>query len=123
MSLFKFAHSKGILLYTFQKCACKDKAKRQKVGVQAGRKAIASANNTSFLYDIVVREDQANDGLNRQESISALQELNPKLTRIQAQRYLDRTFLKMNVGKVKKRLVKAQQTITKRSQIMVAQKY
>ena len=123
LSLFKLAHYKGILPYTFQKYACKDKAKRQKDGVQAGRKSIISDNNTAFLAGIFVRADRSNDGLTRQEFISTLQELNPKLTCIQAQQYFNQTLFKNNAGKVKKRLVKAQRTTMKRSQIMVAQKY
>ena len=85
LSLFKFAHSKGIFPYTFQNYACKYEAKRRNVGVQDGQKAIVSANNTAFLADIVVRADRANDGLTRQASVSTLQELDPNLTRIQAQ--------------------------------------
>ena len=123
LSLFKLAHYKGILPYTFQKYACKDKAKRQKDGVQAGRKSIISDNNTAFLAGIFFRVDRENDGLTLRESISTLQYLEPKLTHIQAQQYFDQTFFKKNAGKVKKRLAKAQQTTTKRSQITVAHKY
>ena len=108
LSLLKFAHSKGISPYTFQKYACKDKAKCQKFGVQAGWKAIVSANNTDFLSCIVVPADRANDGLTRQGSISSLQELETNVTHIQAQKYFEETFFKRNVGKMKKSPVKAQ---------------
>ena len=91
--------------------------------MQAGRKSIVSSNNIDFLADIVVRADQANDGLTRKESISTLQELYPKLTCIQAQQYFDRKFFKNNASEVKKRLVKAQQIMTKWIQITVDQKY
>ena len=76
--------------------------------MQAGRESIVSPNNIAFLAGIVVHADLVNDGLTHQESISTLQELDPKLTRIQAQRYFYQTFFKKNAGKVKKRLVKAQ---------------
>ena len=115
LSLFKFAHSKRILPYTFQKYAFKDKEKRLKVVVQDRRKSIVSTNNTDFLSDMVVRADRANDRITHQESISTLQELEPKLTHIQSKRYFVQTFFKNNAGKVKKRLVKAQQTTTKHS--------
>ena len=115
LSLLKFAHSKGISPYTFQNYVCKDEVKRRKVDVQAGRKSIVSANNTDFLADVFVRTDQANDGLTCQESISTLQDIDPKLTLIQAQRYFGRTFFKKNIIKVNKRLIKAQWTTVKRS--------
>ena len=107
LSLFKFAHSKGILTYTFQKYGCKDKAKRKKVDVQARRKSIVSANNTYFLARIVVCAEWANYGLTCQDSISTLQELDPKLTWIQTQQYFNWKFFKKNAVKVKERLVKA----------------
>ena len=53
--------------------------------MQSGRRDIISSNNTAFLADIFVRADRANDGLTRQASVSTLQELDPNLTRIQAQ--------------------------------------
>ena len=108
LSIFKFAHSKGISPYIFQKYVFKDKVKRQKAGVKSGWKAIVSANNTAFISDIVVRADQSNYGLARQESISTLQYIEPKLTHIQAQKQFDQTFFKNNAFKVKKRIVKAQ---------------
>ena len=123
LSIFKFSHSKGISPYTFQKYACKDKVKRGKVGVQDGRKAIVSTKNTDLLANIVVRAERANGGLARQESISTLQDLDPKLTRIQAQRYFNLTFFKKNAGKVKKRIVKLQLTSKTRNQITAAQQY
>ena len=123
LSLFKFAHYKDILPYTFQNYACKDKEKRQKVGMQVGQKAIVSFNTTALLADIIFCAERDNDGLTRQEPISTLQELEPNLTWIQAQQYSDRTFFNNNTGKVNKRLVKAQQTMTKCIEIMVSQQY
>ena len=84
---------------------------------------VVSGENTSFLGDVVVRCDQANNGLTRQEAISTLQELEPDLSRKQATNFFNRTFFQKNKGKVKKNLVKAQKTTTKRSQITVAQQY
>ena len=123
LSLFKFTHSKGILSYTFQKYSFKDKAKRRKVGVQSGQRAIVSSNNIALLTDIIVREYRENDGLNLQYSILTLQDIDPKLTCIQTQWYLDQTFFKNNSGSLKKSLVKAQRTTTKHIKITVSQKY
>ena len=64
-----------------------------------------------------------NDVITPQESISTIQELEPKLNLIQIQLYFDQTFMNNNADKVKKRLVKVQLTTAKYSQIMVAQQY
>ena len=121
LSIAKFAGSKGINPSTLYKYGRKEKSKRHKIGKQVGRMPVVSGENTSFLGDVVVRCDRANNGLTRQEAISTLQELEPDLSRKQATNFFNRTFFQKNKGKVKKNLVKAQKTTTKRSQITVAQ--
>ena len=76
-----------------------------------------------FTSAIVVHMKRLNDVITPQESISTIQELEPKLNLIQIQLYFDQTFMNNNADKVKKRLVKVQLTTAKYSQIMVAQQY
>ena len=75
------------------------------------------------MSDVAIHADHVNNGITRQEAISHLRELQPQLSRTQAENYFQRTFFKHHKGKIKKKTVVAQRTTTKRSAIAVAQQF
>ena len=65
----EFAASRHIPHQTFQRYATADLSKRQKLGCQAGRKALVKRTNAEFIIQHTVRHDRANTGRQVREII------------------------------------------------------
>jgi hypothetical protein len=80
---------------------CDDNTKRKKLGVLMGRQPLLNHRNHDFVRNVLARQDRANEGLNVQEAIDLVQELDPKLSQQQARFHLSHTLLKGNNSIVK----------------------
>jgi hypothetical protein len=72
---------------------------------------------------MLARQDRENEGLNVQEAIELIQELDPNISQEQARFHLSHTFIKGDTSIVKTKSVVAQYTTTKCINIMMPQQY
>jgi hypothetical protein len=90
-----------------------------------GKKKWFTNDNAKFFGCVLARADQENDGLSSKEAVDMIQELQPDLTRVGAQRQIQRYVLPVNsqllvLEKCKR---KVQATTSNRTNINTAQQY
>ena len=114
---------RGAPLTTFREYSLDDKLKRKPIETTHGRSPIFDKKISDFLCQMVIWKDRANQGMIPDEVIAHMQRLNPLLTLEQCTNHFRRTFKKRHKGILKTRVVKAQKTSLRRSQITVEQQY
>eukprot|EP00966_Prymnesium_polylepis_P152788 3529223-Prymnesium_polylepis.1 len=122
MTFTRFCQIVDIPYPTLAPYVCKDKSKRKVLGCSVGRKALVPPDTEQFAVDVLRRKDRANDGMSRREGIDMLQDLQPVLSRKQAEHQFDSNVR----GKHKDELtgiVKASATTEKRCAITVPQQF
>jgi hypothetical protein len=77
----------------------------------------------TFVVDVIVRKDHANEGLSMADALGMIQDVLPKLTHRQAYNLLKHMMVPNNKYVLKSKLVVAQSTTTKRSGIIIGQKF
>jgi hypothetical protein len=88
-----------------------------------GRAPLLTADDCKFLTDIAISRDLRNNGMTRSEIITMVMELSQSGSRQQAKNHYDHLVRKGKLSGLKRggRVVTAQKTTTKRSQITVEQ--
>ena len=101
-----------------------DLSKRRELGVSVGRKSHLDNEDDRFVANVLIRADRGNDGMDRRDAVDLITDIVPTLSVKQATNVLDRTFKKKHAGvDLKKHMVRAQKTTTKRSAITVEQQF
>ena len=95
----------------------------RKIGAQAGKKPLLTKEDQRFVAEVLARKDRSNDGAEMCQVLEYLQEINPSITLKQGRDHYYRTLTPNNSDIIKKKLVSAQGTTTKRNCITVAQQY
>jgi hypothetical protein len=111
------------LYRTANNYVCTNTSKCLRLGAVSGRQSLLDEQNQDFVHNVLARKDHANKGVNVQEAIDLVQELDPKLTYDQSRFRMTWTLLKGDKSIVKAKTTVAQQTTTKRSNITVNQQF
>ena len=122
ISMNLFDTQKGIPTATLHDCAVSDKKKRKPSGGHVGRPSILSNHQFKVLCQVAIWADRANQGLTPAQLQAKMQTLTPGITMKQAQNH-QRTFKIRHDGRLKCKAVRAQKTLSKRSQCTVAHQY
>ena len=90
-----------------------------------GKPKLLTDSDVKLAGAVLARADRGNDGYSRKEATDLIQDLNPNIQRLAAQRQLSRVVLPQNhkAGVLKESPVKAQATTSDRTNINTAQQY
>jgi hypothetical protein len=121
---YKFAKSYGIPPQTFYKYVKPNNPQVLGDG-NHGLKKWMTNDNVQYAGCVLAHADQENDGLSSKEAVYMIQELQPDLTRVAAQKQIQRYVLPMNskLSLLKKYKQKVQATTSDRLNVNAAQQY
>jgi hypothetical protein len=121
---YEFAKNYGIPPQTFYKYI-KPTNPRILGDGSCGKKKWFTNDDVEFVGCVLARADRENDGLSSKEAVDMIQELQPDLTRVGAQRQIQRYVLPVNsqLLVLKKCKQKVQATTNDRTNINTAQQY
>ena len=115
----------GLHPRTFANYAHDNHSKRLQIGSKVGRPSVVTEEDREFVVQSIIRSDRANEGMRCGDAIANLvsltEDTSKPLSHPQASNYVYKTL--RNDKHLKKKLVIAQKTTSKRSMSNVAQQW